>query len=198
MDTIFQTISLVSAVIIAGITLVALFASNKERCLNPLTLLFSIVIVSLMLPVFVFLSHAQLNLLLSLPLLAFGFIVGLAWGLTTRVYYKYGRVVGKPSLLALGVWGGSYFLSQVSNLFGSPILSALGLVPLLFTTGTQVGRDSNILLRLLLIKPAQVSRRAALPPDLPESRKQVLPPESLSQPEPSRPHQRNEPSDLPK
>lgn len=171
MDTIFQTISLVSAVAIAGITIVTLFASNKERCLNPLTLLFSIVVALLMLPVFMFLSHARLNLLLALPLLAFGFIVGLVWGLTTRMYFKRGHVVGRPSLLALGVWGGSWVLSQISNLFGSPLFAALGLVPLVFTTGTQVGRDSNILLRLWMVKPERESSRRMFPPDLPESSK---------------------------
>ncbi|MBI5032047.1 MAG: hypothetical protein HZB51_16060 [Chloroflexi bacterium] len=199
MDTIFQAISLVSAIIIAGITLVVLFASNKERCLNPLTLLFSIAMALMMLPVFMFQSHARLNLWLALPLLAFGFVVGLVWGLTTRVYFKQGHVVGKPSLLALGVWGGAWVLSQVSNLFGSSLLTALGLVPLVFATGTQVGRDSNILLRLLVIKLASAFPRGALPPDLPESYTQVSSPQSLPERESANPATTGmRPSDLPK
>jgi hypothetical protein len=136
----------------------------------------SLVLTILMPPVFVVLSGARLNLLVALPVVVLGLAVGFLWGLTIRLYYKGGAVMGKHSLLSLTTWFGSWILGQLLALFGSAFLASLGLLPLFFCTGTQVGTNTNLLFRRLLIKPVS----GAMPPHLPENIRDIPPPEYLS------------------
>lgn len=189
MDTIFHIISILGVLFTLAMTVLTLFRSRQERRISVLGSLFSILISLATLPVFILLSGARLNLLIAIPILIVGLLVGFLRGLTIRLYYKNGQVVGKNSLLFLLGWGGSLALAQVFNILGSALLASIGLIPVFLSTGTHVGMDANVLFRRLMIKPSPPipslgyarpefpgHTRPPLPAPFPEQRHVAAPP----------------------
>ena len=153
MDLIFQIITVVGAVFTLAMTAWMVLSFRKERPIGVLPTLISVVLSLILLPVFVLLTGVRLNLLVAVPLLAQGLMLGGLRGFTTRLYRRAdGRVMGKRSWLFLLAWGGSLALAQVLNLLDSALYASLGLVPMVLTTGTQVGADATILLRRLRMR----------------------------------------------
>ena len=153
MDTILRLIGFLGAVFTVAMTVLMLFTFRKERRINAFSPFLSAVLSLVMLPVFILMSGARLNLLLAIPILALGLVVGLLRGLTTRLTYKDGQVVGRNSQLFLLGWGGSLVVAQLLNLFGSALLASIGLMPVFLSTGTQVGMNGNVFLRRLMMRP---------------------------------------------
>lgn len=172
MDTVFHLITLLSIGFTIMITALMLFNFRKERRISAFSLLLSAILSLAILVVFTLLTGAKLNLLLALPILALGLLVGFLRGLTTQLYYKKGQVVGRNSQLFLLGWGGSLALAQVLTLFGSALLASMGLIPLFLSTGIQVGMNGNVLIRRLMMQPPppdlSTQAVAALPLSLPE------------------------------
>ena len=180
METILRLIAFLGAVFTVAMTVLMLFTFRKERRISTFSPLWSAVLSLVMLPVFILLSGARLNLLLAIPILALGLLAGFLRGLTTRLTYKDGQVVGRNSRLFLLGWGGSLVLAQLLNLFGSALLASVGLMPLFLSTGTQVGMNGNVFLRRLMMRPpppVPSVDRARL--GLPERVGASLPPSSL-------------------
>ncbi|MCJ7549021.1 MAG: hypothetical protein MUQ30_05000 [Anaerolineae bacterium] len=147
--TVFRLISFLSIGITTVLVVVMLLTFRKERRIGVASLLISIGLSLIMLPIFILLSGARLNLLIGLPLLAIGLLVGILRGFATRLYLKDGHVMGRHSLLFLAGWGLSLVLAQILNLTASRLLASVGLMPMFLSTGTQVGITSNLLLRRL-------------------------------------------------
>ena len=191
MDTILRLIGFLGAVFTVAMTVLMLFTFRKERRISTFSPLWSAVLSLVMLPVFILLSGARLNLLLAIPILALGLLAGFLRGLTTRLTYKDGQVVGRNSRLFLLGWGGSLVLAQLLNLFGSALLASVGLMPLFLSTGTQVGMNGNVFLRRLMMQPPlpvpsvdrarpglpeRAGTAAQAPPGLPERDRKATPP----------------------
>jgi hypothetical protein len=149
MDLIFRLVTLLSVGFTLAATVLMVIAFRKERRIGLLSLFLSLPLSGITLPVFVLLSGARLRWALALPALALGLLIGLVGGALTRLYRRDGVVVGRYSTLLLVGWGGSLLLSQGLALFGSVVLSAVGLVPLCLSTGTQVGMTLSLLVRRL-------------------------------------------------
>ena len=150
--TVFRLISFLSIGITTVLVVVMLLTFRKERRIGAASLLISIGLSLIMLPIFILLSGARLNLLIGLPLLAIGLLVGIRRGFATRLYLKDGHVMGRHSLLFLAGWGLSLVLAQILNLTASRLLASVGLMPMFLSTGTQVGITSNLLLRRLFTR----------------------------------------------
>ena len=191
MEIIFRLIAFLSAVFTLAMTVLMLFTFRKERRINVFSPLWSAALSLVMLPVFILLSGARLNLLLAIPILALGLLVGFLRGLTTRLTYKGGQIVGRNSRLFLLGWGGSLVLAQLLNLFGSAFLASVGLMPVFLSTGTQVGMNGNVFLRRLMMQPPppvpsvdrarpglpeRAGTAAQAPPGLPERDRKATPP----------------------
>jgi len=191
METILRLIAFLGAVFTVAMTVLMLFTFRKERRISTFSPLWSAVLSLVMLPVFILLSGARLNLLLAIPILALGLLAGFLRGLTTRLTYKDGQVVGRNSRLFLLGWGGSLVLAQLLNLFGSALLASVGLMPLFLSTGTQVGMNGNVFLRRLMMQPPppvpsvdrarpglpeRAGTAAQAPPGLPERDRKATPP----------------------
>ena len=191
MDTILRLIGFLGAVFTVAMTVLMLFTFRQERRINIFSPFLSAVLSLVMLLVFIFLSGARLNLLLAIPILALGLLVGFLRGLTTRLTYKDGQVMGRNSLLFLLGWGGSLVLAQLLNLFSSAFLASVGLVPVFLSTGTQVGMNGNVFLRRLMMRPPppvpsvdrarpglpeRVGAPAPASPGLPERGREATPP----------------------
>lgn len=146
-NLIFPLISLICTAVTAALTLVMLFTFRKERPVGVLSLLISGFLNLILLPVFILLSGAQLNLVVGLPLLAIGLLIGVLRGFATKLMFKEGRVVGKHAVVFLVGWGLSMVLAQLLTMAESRLLAAVGLMPLTLSTGTQLGITGNLLLR---------------------------------------------------
>lgn len=181
MPSILRLIGFLSAAFTLAMTVVMLFEFRKERRIGPVSLVLSAAVALLLLALFLLLSGARLNLMLGLPILTVGLVIGFLRGMTTRLFYKDGHVMGRNSLLFLLGWGGSLAIAQLLSTFGSALLASIGLLPLFLSTGTQVGMNGNIFLRCLMMQPApdipsagggraeQPARAGAAPPaTLPE------------------------------
>jgi hypothetical protein len=191
METILRLIGFLGVVLTVAMTVLMLFTFRRERTISTFSPFLSAVLSLVMLPVFILLSGARLNLLLAIPILALGLLIGFLRGLTTRLTYKDGQVVGRHSLFFLLGWGGSLVLAQLLNLFGSALLASVGLVPLFLSTGTQVGMNGNVFLRRLMMRPPppvpsvdrarlglpeRVGAPAPAPPGLSEGGREATPP----------------------
>jgi hypothetical protein len=163
MEILFQAITVLSTLFTLGTTIWMLISFRRERRIRASALLLSVALCLVMLPAFMLLSGARLNLWVGLPVLAVGLLVGFLRGGSTRLYYRNEEVVGKHSWWFLLGWGLSLALAQLLNLFGSALLSSLGLAPMFLSTGTQVGINGSMLLRRLRMRPPP-----APPPTLPE------------------------------
>ena len=136
--------------LITTIFMILIFRS--VRPVNHLSPLLSILVCLQILFFFMILSGSRLNLWLSGFLLLTGSMIGLIRGLIIKLHYINGQVVGKMPLFFLLGWGGALAFVQILNTPGSILLSSFGLMPLIFTTGTQVGISTGLFLRRLFIR----------------------------------------------
>jgi hypothetical protein len=137
MPSILRLIGFLSAAFTLAITVLMLFEFRKERRIDSVSLVLSAAVTLLLFVVFVLLSGARLNLMLGLPILTVGLVIGFLRGMTTRLFYKDGQVMGRNSLLFLLGWGGSLAIAQLLSTFGSALLASIGLLPLFLSTGAR-------------------------------------------------------------
>jgi len=152
MDSVLRLVGCLFTLLTVAMILAMVLTFRKERRIGLFAPLISGLLSLVLLPIFIALSGASLNLCIGLPILILGGVVGYLRGQTTNMYYKDGEVVGRDSIFFLLLWGVSLILAQLINMAGSVLLSAVGLVPLFFSTGTQVGLNANIFLRRLLLQ----------------------------------------------
>ena len=158
MDLAWRVISLLGILFTGAMTLVMLFTYRVPRRIAVFPLLLSILLSLIALPTFVWLSGARLNLWIGAPAFLFGLVIGAIRGLTTRLSYEGGQVVGRRSWLFLLGWGGSLVVAQALAMAGSALLASAGLIPLYLTTGTEVGVQANLMLRRLFWRPGAAGR----------------------------------------
>lgn len=163
MATFLRLVGLLSTGLSILLVIVMLATFHRERRLGAFSLLISGAVSLVMLPVFVLLSGARLNLLIAIPLFLLGLLIGTLRGITTRLYWRDGRVLARHSIWFLIGWGISLILAQILVLLGSALAGAVGLMPLTLSTGTQAAIAGNLLLRRLLLRPPSSQRHLARP-----------------------------------
>ena len=77
----------------------------------------------------------------------FGLGFGLAWGQTAKLYKQDEQLVVKRSIAHLVFWALSYAITQLLAAFASTGFVAGGLVTMLFSAGSTVGTNTNMLVR---------------------------------------------------
>ncbi len=152
MDLVWRVINVLGILFTAEMTVVMLFTFRAPRRIAVLPLLLSILLSLIALPAFIWLSGVRLNLWLGVPALLLGLGIGTIRGLTTRLSYQDGHVVGRRSWPFLLGWGGSLVVAQALAMAGSALVAAAGLTPLYLTTGTEVGIQANLLLRRIFMR----------------------------------------------
>lgn len=174
MDTLYRILIGLAALLLLAMTLWMVLSSRRERRITALSSFVSFVLSLVLLPVFILLGGTELNPWVGLPLLGLGLLLGCLGGVTARLSYGSGQVLGRNSWPFLLAWGGSLVLVQVLNLFDSALLASIGLALLFLTTGMQAGRDGTLFVRRLWIKPPpavpQVVQTGPAAHPFPESR----------------------------
>lgn len=82
----------------------------------------------------------------------FGLGFGLAWGQTAKLYKKDEQLVVKRSIAHLVFWAFSYAMTQLLAAFAPTSLVVGGLATMLFSTGSTVGTNVNMLVRFQKLK----------------------------------------------
>lgn len=147
MNTLLTLLGIFSSVILFVLTLVSIFTLRKPRKITVLGTLLSGVIAALSLLAVVLLGGMRLNLLLALPILLGGMLLGFIRGQMVKFSPLGKYVIGRNSVLLAVLWGASLGVSLLLGLLSSSLLASLGLMPVVLTTGMQLGYEANHFLR---------------------------------------------------
>ena len=150
--TISTLIHTVSLVVTALLVLLMLFTFRKPQAIGFFSPVISGFFSLLLLGVYWLISGAQLRVSIALVLISLGGIIGLLLAMTTRLYREGKRVMGKQSWLILLGWGSSLLVTQLLTLTGAGLAASIGLMGLVFSTGTTLGRDLNLFVRRLRVE----------------------------------------------
>jgi len=161
MTIFFKAINLVCTGISFALIIFAVLKFRKERLFKPFALLVSVFLSAILLPVYFSISGIRLNFALGFVIFTLGLGLGMVSGGTAKLRHDMKGVMGKQSWIAFLIWGISLVFSMLLNLTNSTTASALGALPLCFTTGIQV--SSNLILairtfRLRRLRLAGMSR----------------------------------------
>jgi len=142
-------VSLLSIPLI-GLTLFGLIRQmRKEQPLRISTPLVGLVMAPATLLVNLIFLNQAFSIYLAPALLILGLGFGLTWGQTNRLYQRGETVVGKRSILHLVFWGISYAITQLLAVIAPLWLVAGGLAAMFFSTGSTLGTNLNLFVRLL-------------------------------------------------
>lgn len=155
--TILDIVTIIFSVVILVLTVLMLASYAKPKKFNLLSIFSSVALSLVTLALFVLVSGARLNLFLGLALFILGGAWGVIRGMTIKMYRQGGDVIVRNAALSLVGYGGSLALSSLMSSFDSALLAALGLAPLVMSTGIDVGIKFTVLARwLLMSNPGQV------------------------------------------
>ncbi len=144
----------ICSIVTLALTALMLVSYRKPKRFQASNQYFSIGLSLVTLILFVLISGARLNFAIGMVLFILGAVFGVVRGMTVKMYTVDEEVIHRNSMLSLAGWGGSLAFSSIFSSFDSAILAAIGLIPLFFSTGTQIGTDCILLLRRRSIKPS--------------------------------------------
>ncbi len=147
MSMTWQILQGLAAVFTLGLTLLGVWRFRKPRLLTTRRLLFALALSLLILLLYLWIGAVRLNPLAALLFFAAGLFLGVLSGMTAQMARQDKQVIGRYSLLALLLWGGSLALSMLINLAPSLLLAALGLLPVCLGSGMQVGNLGTLAVR---------------------------------------------------
>ncbi len=151
MNLIFIILGTLGSVFAVVMTALSMINYRKPRKITVLSTFLSGLISLLSLAAMVWLGGMRLASYLSAPLFMVGLTLGYLRGAGVKLNWENGQVIGRNSILFLILWGLSLALSQLLGLFGSPLLASLGLIPVFFTTGLQVGLFGHLFLKRMIM-----------------------------------------------
>ena len=151
MTVLFELVGGLSSLIVVVMTIVAAFSLRKPRKISALTMLISGIVAFLALLVMVLIGGLSVNPVLALPAMVLGTLFGLIRGQLVKFNLVNQQVIGRNSILFIILWGFSLGLSLLLGLLGFPLMASLGLLPVVFSTGLQIGYYLNLFLRRIVI-----------------------------------------------
>lgn len=149
-----------------------------------------IIVTSLTVLLYVWLTSAAVNWLLGFALFGIGLVIGAGQGQMTRLYYRGPLIFGKRTTGYLVFWGIAYLASLLLTQSGVAAAHALGVLGMMLALGVAVGDNLSILFRQSRLKrpdpaPATIAQAQApasttsphpRPTTLPEAEPSTNPP----------------------
>ncbi|MRS11922.1 MAG: hypothetical protein EG823_02470 [Actinobacteria bacterium] len=122
---------------------------RKPRPIAWWTLLLSIAVSAVVLPIMVLIGGVPFGWVAGLILYAAGLFVGLLWGFTVKLTWQQDRPIARNSIL----WLFFFFLSTMFTyglmVFAPATLVGLGALTAAFPSGMGIGTNANVLVRVL-------------------------------------------------
>lgn len=166
MTIIWEILGGLSSLFIFIMTIVSAVSLRKPRKISALSSLISGIVALLSLLVIIFLAGFSVNPFIAIPILLVGMLFGLIRGQLVKFTLLGKQVIGRNSVLFIILWGFSLGLSLLLGLLDMPLLTSLGLFPVFFSTGLQMGFHANLFLRrimtALVIDPSTADTRGGL------------------------------------
>lgn len=81
------------------------------------------------------------------PLLAIGLVLGFLQGWQTRMYWENQGLMGRRTILYMGLWGFAYLTTQGLAQLQNAAMHAVGMLTMMFTVGIAIGSNVNLALR---------------------------------------------------
>ena len=132
--------------------IVGLVVTGRERRITLIGEAIAGGVATLVVPLIMILGGGHLAVWLALPAGLLGLALGAVRGLTLPLRITAGgRAAGRQSRLLLLLWGGTLLLVQMAAFSGVGVLLSLALLPLVVTSGAQMGVHAALLLRRLLL-----------------------------------------------
>lgn len=160
MEMFFQGFNLLCSGSAFVMVIFAVIKFRKERLFKPLALIISLLISVILLPIYLSISGIHLSFFLRFLAFFLGFGLGIISGVTAKLRQSKPGIIGKQSRIAFLIWGLSLVFSMLMNLSSSPTVSALGALPLIFTTWIQVSANLVLLFRTIKLSRAKPARAA--------------------------------------
>ncbi len=151
MTFIWNVLQLLAAGITLLLTIVGVWQFRKPCPLKTGRLLLAAFLSLVLLFIYMLVGGLQLSWWVGSLVFLVGLFLGVISGLTAKMMRQGAQVVGRNSILALLLWGGSYAFSMLLNLSPSLLLATLGLLPLYLSSGLQVGNQATLLVRRILM-----------------------------------------------
>jgi len=151
MNILMTLIGVTTSLFVFLLTIISAFALRKPRKISILGTLISGLIALLALLIVLLLSGMRINWLLAVPTLFFGMLIGFLRGQFVKFRMLGKQVIAYNSILIIILWGFSLGISLLLGLLDPFLLASLGLLPVFFSSGLQMGISTNFFLRRILV-----------------------------------------------
>ena len=172
------SIPLITTAVSTVLFVVAAFATfrsiGKEQPITMMSPIFSILVQTIFLSFYTFVTGANFSPLLA-PSLLIGLVVGLIVGGTTELYEKDDKTMSKRRKGFLVFWIASIILNQALITLGF----GEGLALTVFSTGTLIGSEGKILHKISKAKPKPMSLETKVATPLSPTPTETKPGEAL-------------------
>lgn len=108
--------------------------------------------------VYLLVMQPPVNLRVAGPLLAIGLLLGFLQGWQTKLYWDNERLMGRRTVLYLGLWGFAYLATQGLAQLQNAALHAVGVLTMMMTVGVALGSNLNLGLRQAWMRSRGSSR----------------------------------------
>lgn len=115
---------------------------NRKALVNSMMMAGMMMLVNMIFMLSAFFSWPMTVWLVAL---AIGFVFGMLWGSTSKLFLKDDRVVMKRSAMHLVFWAGAYALTHLLTAIFPANIAAMGLAAMFFSTGSTIGMNANLL-----------------------------------------------------
>ena len=159
-EIVLRIITLVAGVISLVMIFFSVRSMRKERPMSKVRPLVSAGILIVVTIGYLLITHAQVNLVVALVLVALGLLIGWGEGRLTKLYFRGNQVVGKQSGFYLILWGVAYVLTLLLGQTGIAALHAGGILAMLLGISVALASGLTLFMRIGSLKP----QMASMPP----------------------------------
>jgi len=147
LTVLYRIVGFVSVPLLVVSTLMMVRSIRRSQRITSGSLLFQLAFSPGFLVLYSLLLGVQVAVKWAVPLLMLGIGLGSVWAQSTSLSLRGGSVYGSRSVWYLMLWCASYAVTELLALFGTDGAVAGGLATMIFSTGSAIGMNGNLLLR---------------------------------------------------
>jgi len=147
LTVLYKIVGLVSIPLLVVSTLMMVRSIRRAQRITSRSLIFQLAFSPAFLLMYSLLLGVQVAVKWALPLMMLGIGLGSIWAQSTDLSLRGRNVYGARSVWYLLLWCTTYGVTQLLALFTTDGAVAGGLATMLFSTGSAIGMNGNLLLR---------------------------------------------------
>jgi hypothetical protein len=147
LTVLLKIVGFVSIPLVIVSVLMMVRSINRSHRITSRSLLLQLAISPTILVIYSLLLGVTVAFKWAIPLTLLGLGLGSIWGQTTNLRLRGSQAYGARSVWYLLLWCATYTATQLLALFATDGATAVALATMVFSTGTAVGMNANLLLR---------------------------------------------------